>query len=60
MMLGYQEVRPSGFQKCPPSSWNMKRPTRVPASSVVRMNSASNMMAKWYQSAIIPWPQRRC
>jgi len=27
----------------------MKRPTRVPASSVVRMKSASNMMAKWYR-----------
>ena len=34
----------------------MNRPTRVPASSVVRMNSASNMMAKWYQSAIAPPP----
>ena len=29
----------------------MKRPTRVPASTVVRMNSASNMIAKWYQNA---------
>ena len=28
----------------------MNLPTRVPASSVVRMKSASNMMAKWYQS----------
>ena len=28
----------------------MKRATRVPASSVVRMNSASNIMAKWYHS----------
>ena len=55
-MLGYHEVRPSGFQTWPASSWSMKRPTRVPASSVVRMNSASNMMAKWYQSAISPWP----
>src|SRR5881396_1795407 len=27
----------------------MKRPTRVPASSTVRMKSASNMIAKWYQ-----------
>ena len=34
----------------------MKRPTRVPASSVVRMNSASNMIAKWYQSAIAVGP----
>ena len=31
-----------------------KRPTRVPASIVVRMNSASNMIAKWYQYAIRP------
>ena len=34
----------------------MKRPTRVPASSVVRMNSASNMIAKWYQSASAALP----
>ena len=27
----------------------MNRPTRVPASMIVRMNSASNMIAKWYQ-----------
>ena len=33
----------------------MNRPTRVPASTVVRMKSASNMMAKWYQS-----PSARC
>ena len=49
---GYQEVRPSGSQTCPAISWNMKRPTRVPVSTVVRMKSASNMMAKWYQSAV--------
>ena len=30
----------------------MKRPTRVPASTVVRMNRASNMIAKWYQNAL--------
>ena len=30
----------------------MKRPTRVPASIVVRMKSASNRMAKWYQRAV--------
>jgi hypothetical protein len=29
----------------------MNRPTRVPASTAVRMNSASNMIAKWYQNA---------
>ena len=34
----------------------MKRPTRVPASSVVRMNNASNMMAKWYHSDIAASP----
>ena len=56
MMLGYHDVRPSGAQTCPASSCSMNRPTRVPVSSVVRMNSASNMMAKWYQSAISPWP----
>ena len=46
MLLGYHEVRPNGAQRWPASSWNMKRPTRVPVSTVVRMNSASNMMAK--------------
>ena len=34
----------------------MKRPTRVPASTVVRMNNASNMIAKWYQKARRPSP----
>ena len=37
-------------------SCNKYLPTRVPASSVVRMNNASNMIAKWYQSAR-PWPR---
>lgn len=32
----------------------MNRATRVPASTVVRMNSASNMIAKWYQNAFSP------
>ena len=50
-MLGYQPVRPSGFQTWPRISCTMKRPTRVPASRTVRMKSASNMIAKWYQSA---------
>ena len=36
----------------PRESWSMKRATRVPASTAVRMNSASNMMAKWYQKPI--------
>ena len=30
----------------PSKSWIMKRVTRVPASTVVRMNNASNKMAK--------------
>jgi hypothetical protein len=34
----------------------MKRPTRVPASMMVRMNSASNMMAKWYQNPMTACP----
>ena len=34
----------------------MKRPTRVPASSTVNMNSASNMIAKWYQMLKSPSP----
>ena len=45
-MLGYQDVRPSGSEMWPSSSWSMKRPTRVPASIVVRMKTASNMIAK--------------
>jgi hypothetical protein len=36
----------------------MKRPTRVPASTVVRMNSASNMIAKWYQNALSASPPK--
>ena len=51
-MPGYQPVLPSGFQKCPKTSCNMKRPTRVPASMMVRMKRASNMIAKWYQMAM--------
>ncbi len=35
----------------------MKRPTRVPASTVVRMNTASNMMAKWYHTLMRPRPK---
>lgn len=34
----------------------MNLATRVPASTVVRMNSASNMIAKWYQNALRPGP----
>ncbi len=49
--LGYQLVRPSAGTTLPSRSCSMKRATRVPASTVVRMNSASNMIAKWYQTA---------
>src|SRR5437868_4062579 len=52
IVAGYQEVRPRGFQRWEPSSWIMKRPTRVPASMVVRMKSASKRIAKWYQSEV--------
>ncbi len=31
----------------------MKRQARVPASTAVKMNNASNKIAKWYQNAII-------
>ncbi len=34
----------------------MKRPARVPASTAVRMKSASNRIAKWYQKAIMAGP----
>src|SRR6266478_1912713 len=42
----------------PTRSWIMKRQTRVPASTVVRMNSASNRMAKWYQIPMSALPPR--
>src|SRR6516162_8529015 len=37
----------------------MNRSTRVPASTVVRMNSASNRIAKWYQIPMTVWPPRK-
>jgi hypothetical protein len=40
----------------PTMSWIMKRATRVPASTVVRINSASNRIAKWYQMPIMVCP----
>ena len=43
---GTQSFRPNGFHRRPPNSWSTKRPIRVPASMVVRMKTASNMMAK--------------
>src|SRR5215212_10110334 len=51
---GSQLVFSNGFQARPRNSWTMKRATRVPVSIVVRMKSASNMMAKWYQYDISP------
>src|SRR3990172_8124693 len=53
---GYQDVRRIGAQTYPANSWNMNRPTRVPVSTVVRMKSASNMIAKWYQRAVSDGP----
>src|SRR5881396_1305638 len=51
---GSHSASPSLLHTRPPNSCTRKRPTRVPESTVVRMNSASNMMAKWYQYAIGP------
>ena len=42
----HHDVRASGAYAWPSSSCSMKRPTRVPASIVVRMKTASNMIAK--------------
>ena len=49
-------LRNSRHERSPSRSCSMKRPARVPASTAVRMNSASNRMAKWYQNAIIALP----
>src|SRR5262245_29050815 len=43
---GSQSVRANGFHARPRNSWSRKRPMRVPESIVVRMNTASNMIAK--------------
>src|SRR3954465_1141659 len=53
---GFHETSRNGLITLPSVSWSMKRPTRVPASTVVRMNRASNMIAKWYQKAFSPDP----
>jgi hypothetical protein len=39
----------SGLYARPRNSPSRNRATRVPVSIVVRMKSASNMIAKWYQ-----------
>jgi hypothetical protein len=56
---GRQDMSLNLGAKLPMVSCSMKRATRVPASTAVRMNSASNMMAKWYQKAIRPIPPIR-
>src|SRR3954466_10746483 len=43
---GSQSVRPNGFHTRPPNSCSTNLPMRVPESIVVRMNTASNMIAK--------------
>ncbi|MNC55913.1 hypothetical protein D3C75_1054780 [compost metagenome] len=43
----------SAGTKLPSRSCSMKRPARVPASTAVRMNSASKRIAKWYQNAMV-------
>ena len=50
---GRHETSRNLGNQAPIESCSMKRATRVPASTAVRMNSASNMIAKWYQNAII-------
>ena len=54
------EVSRNRGTKLPTKSCSMKRATRVPASTAVRMNSASNMIAKWYQKLISPVPPMSC
>ena len=49
----FQEWSVRRGQKLPRASESMNRATRVPASTEVRMNSASNMIAKWYQKLIM-------
>ncbi|MNQ94227.1 hypothetical protein D3C85_1097350 [compost metagenome] len=57
-MAVQDSVRLSAGTKEPSKSWSMKRPARVPASTAVRMNSASNRIAKWYQNAMVFSPGR--
>ena len=55
--LGLRSRR-NGPPRLPRPSESMKRATRVPASTVVRMNNASNMIAKWYQNAFSDAPPK--
>ena len=57
---GRQECSLNFGMKLPIESCSMKRATRVPASTAVRMNRASNMMAKWYQKLIMAVPPMNC
>src|SRR5664280_3056816 len=52
--VGFQEMLAYLCQTLPIVSCSMKPPTLVPASTAVRMNGASNMIAKWYQNAARP------
>ncbi|MNR24989.1 hypothetical protein D3C85_1421060 [compost metagenome] len=52
-MAVQDSVRFSAGTKDPNRSCSMKRPARVPASTAVRINSASNRIAKWYQNAMV-------
>src|SRR5262249_51060265 len=58
-LLVQDEVSLNAGTALPTRSWIMNRSTRVPASTVVRMNSASNRIAKWYQIPMTVWPPRK-
>ncbi|MNZ92251.1 hypothetical protein D3C78_1112710 [compost metagenome] len=49
----HESVLLSTGTNSPSRSCSMKRPARVPASTAVRMNSASKRIAKWYQKAMV-------
>lgn len=51
-----EPVRLNRGAKAPSKSCSLNLPARVPASTVVRMNSASNKIARCYQKAIIALP----
>src|SRR5262249_37260718 len=58
-LLVQDEVSLNAGTALPIRSWIMNRSTRVPASTVVRINSASNRIAKWYQIPMTVWPPRK-
>src|SRR6516225_2240192 len=57
-LLPHERVALNAGTAWPTRSWIMKRHTRVPASTVVRMKSASKRIAKWYQIAMSALPPR--